>query len=269
MTSAVEKNVLQAYSPCMDFEFHHYEVLDSTMNAARSLAKANNRVSHIIMADFQTSGKGRLEGRKWIARAGHSLLMTLVVRGKANVQASPLRVGLAALEVLARLPRDRSTREQVSPLALKWPNDLLGVSLGKAGKLGGILCEAAGDTLLAGIGINLTRHAYPAELGEFSTSIEETGIIAPEAGSRSGLERLARDIAVQVVSRLENDDWQGSYTKALWAIGGHIRFNIGHPSRGEIMSGTMEGIDAEGCLRVRDELGIIHTYASGEISSLG
>ncbi len=253
----------------MDFEIHHYEVLDSTMNTARSLAKEDNRGSHIIMADFQTSGKGRLEGRKWMARAGHSLLMTLLVREKANVRASPLRVGLAVLEVLARLPRDRSTREQSSPLALKWPNDLLGISRGRAGKLGGILCESAGNTLLAGIGINLTRHAYPEELAEISTSIEESGILVPEAGSRSVLEALARDIAVQVVSRLENDDWQESYTKALWAKGGQIRFTIGHPSRGDIMAGTMEGIDAEGCLQVRDELGTVHAYSSGEISRLG
>ena len=250
----------------MDFLFHHYDALDSTMRMARYLAESDKSVNHIVMADFQTSGKGRIEGRRWMGQAGHSLLMTLVVGGKAGVPALPLRVGLATLEALGCMPRKPGAALRATQLALKWPNDLMGISRERAGKLGGILCEASGDALLAGIGINLTRHAYPVELAANSTSVEETGIIVPDAGSLSGREKLARDIASRVVSRLDDDDWQEAYVKALLAIGRKITFLRGHPSLSDVVTGTMEGIDAAGCLLVKDGFGTVTAYSSGEIS---
>ncbi len=195
--------------------------------------------------------------------------MTLVIGGKTRVPALSLRVGLATLEVLADLPRVPDSREEAHPLAVKWPNDLLGLCQEKTGKLGGILCEAAGDVLLAGIGINLTRHAYPAELAGVSTSIEESGILVTDVNSLLKREELAQAIASRVVYRLDHDGWREEYSKVLWAIGRKIHFCIGHPSRNDIATGTMEGIDDEGRLLVRDGSGTVNAYSSGEISRLG
>jgi BirA family biotin operon repressor/biotin-[acetyl-CoA-carboxylase] ligase len=70
-----------------------------------------------------------------------------------------LVVGLAVAEAV----------EGVAPevrVSLKWPNDL---QVGPR-KLGGVLCESAGDAVVAGIGINL--RSVPPEVRERATSLE-------------------------------------------------------------------------------------------------
>jgi BirA family biotin operon repressor/biotin-[acetyl-CoA-carboxylase] ligase len=102
----------------------------STQEAARDLP-----VGSVVVADFQTDGRGRL-GRRWQAPPGSALLASIVVPAGPLTS---LAAGVAAAEACG--PRVR----------LKWPNDLL---LGGR-KLGGILVEARGERAVVGIGINL------------------------------------------------------------------------------------------------------------------
>jgi BirA family transcriptional regulator, biotin operon repressor / biotin---[acetyl-CoA-carboxylase] ligase len=103
----------------------------STQDVARELP-----VGSIVIADHQTSGRGRLD-RRWEAPPGAALLVSFVL---APYPLLSLAAGVAAAEACG--PRVR----------LKWPNDLL---LGER-KLGGILVEATRDKAVCGIGINLT-----------------------------------------------------------------------------------------------------------------
>jgi len=103
----------------------------STQDVARELP-----VGSIVIADHQTSGRGRLD-RRWEAPPGAALLVSFVLAPNPVLS---LAAGVAAAEACG--PRVR----------LKWPNDLL---LGER-KLGGILVEATPDKAVCGIGINLT-----------------------------------------------------------------------------------------------------------------
>src|SRR2546425_1769819 len=103
----------------------------STQDVARDLA-----VGSVVVADYQTGGRGRLE-RRWISPVGTALLVSFVLQPNPLLS---LAAGVAAAEACGRGVR------------LKWPNDLL---LG-GGKVGGVLVEATPTKAVCGIGINLT-----------------------------------------------------------------------------------------------------------------
>jgi BirA family biotin operon repressor/biotin-[acetyl-CoA-carboxylase] ligase len=102
----------------------------STQDAAAGLP-----VGSVVVADVQTSGRGRL-GRSWTAAPNSALLVSFVC---PSHPLGSLAAGVAAAEACGHGVR------------LKWPNDLL---LGEL-KVGGILVEAKPGRMLVGIGINL------------------------------------------------------------------------------------------------------------------
>jgi BirA family transcriptional regulator, biotin operon repressor / biotin---[acetyl-CoA-carboxylase] ligase len=103
----------------------------STQDVARELP-----IGSVVVADHQTSGRGRLD-RRWEAPPGTALLVSFVL---ARNPLLSLAAGVAAAEACG--PQVR----------LKWPNDLLL----EGRKLGGILVETTGPKAICGIGINLT-----------------------------------------------------------------------------------------------------------------
>src|SRR5260370_3360441 len=102
----------------------------STQDVARELP-----VGSIVIADHQTSGRGRLD-RRWEAPPGAAVLVPVVTAPNPHRSRA---AGVGAAEACG--PRVR----------LKWPNDLL---LDER-KLGGILVEATREKAVCGIGINL------------------------------------------------------------------------------------------------------------------
>jgi BirA family biotin operon repressor/biotin-[acetyl-CoA-carboxylase] ligase len=103
----------------------------STQEVARSLP-----IGSIVVADEQTSGRGRLD-RRWEAPPGTALLASFVLAPHPLLS---LAAGVAGAEACG--PQVR----------LKWPNDLLI----EGRKVGGILIELTAGKAVTGIGVNLT-----------------------------------------------------------------------------------------------------------------
>lgn len=103
----------------------------STQDVARSMP-----IGSIVIADYQTAGRGRLE-RRWDSPEGSALLVSFVLAPRRLLS---LAAGVAAAETCG------------PDVRLKWPNDLLLDDR----KLGGILVETTPDRAVCGIGINLT-----------------------------------------------------------------------------------------------------------------
>lgn len=108
----------------------------------------------ILVADVQTSGRGRLD-RSWDAPAGTSALFSVVVRpyGPHEWGTLTLLAGVAVAEAVQSAAGLK--------VSLKWPNDLIVRSLdapsGRGGKIGGLLAErdAASGAIALGVGINV------------------------------------------------------------------------------------------------------------------
>ncbi len=129
--------------------------VNSTQTIARRLAEEDAPDGTLVWALSQTAGRGRI-GRRWSSAPG-GLYASWLLRPYF----APDRLGAFALacgEALAAALRDFG-----ASIAVKQPNDILALCPdGKARKLCGILCEAAGDSqrlhwLAIGFGVNVNN----------------------------------------------------------------------------------------------------------------
>lgn len=150
----------------------HHAVLGSTNDRAAAWARDGAPHGALVIADAQTSGRGRL-GRRWFSPPGVNVYASVVLRPKTL----ETRHGALGLAVGLGLHAGLSTL--TGGLALKWPNDVLG----GGGKVAGILCESRvqGGTpeIVAGFGINVHPVARPAELADIAIGLEELGVVRP------------------------------------------------------------------------------------------
>ncbi|MCX7027632.1 MAG: biotin--[acetyl-CoA-carboxylase] ligase [Spirochaetes bacterium] len=243
----------------MEFTFHHVGETASTMGLARESAAGSRTGALIVLADSQIAGRGRIEGRSWSGSPSASLLFTLGLRGlDQGLPALPLRVGLAgACALRSRYPG--------LDIRLKWPNDLMALNK----KMGGILCEFSNEWFFAGIGLNLSRAAYPDQLACKATSIDEA--LGREERHGYGLKarkELAFLISQALVSLLADETWKEDYEKLMWAVGEEVAFTVGHPLLGQSEGGIILGVANSGALLLKDKNGKTRSFTSGEISGL-
>ena len=137
----------------------------STNDAAARLAALGAKEGTTVVAEAQTSGRGR-HGRTWFSPAGAGLYVSIVLRPSKG---PGLRLTLAAGVAVAEALRAATGL----PAELKWPNDVM---IGRR-KVAGILAESAWhadalSSVVLGFGVNLREASYPAELAARVTSIE-------------------------------------------------------------------------------------------------
>jgi len=150
-----------------------YESVESTQNIAQQLAENDAPEGTLVLAEQQTSGRGR-RGRQWLSPYGSSVSMSLILRPSLPLQFAP-QMTLVAAVALCRGLRELTGLD----IGIKWPNDLL--INGK--KISGILMESTAEDeriryIIAGIGIgvNLQESDYSDELRKVATSLSlETG----------------------------------------------------------------------------------------------
>jgi len=145
-----------------------FDSIDSTNACARTLGDAGADEGAVVIADFQTNGRGRM-GRAWQAEPDLSLLFSVLLRPPISIERSGLLTLYASI-ALARAA-EKAIGEEVE---CKWPNDLL--LRGK--KFCGILLENSfqqGELSYAviGAGVNVNQNPLPPELSDRATSLAE------------------------------------------------------------------------------------------------
>ncbi len=202
-----------------------------------SAAAAGAPDRSVLVAEYQTAGRGRLD-RRWDAPAGTNLLVSLLFR-EVPEQPHELtqRVALAAVTACAETAG-------VSP-TLKWPNDLLL----DGRKLAGVLAQSGGSGpqyVVVGIGLNVGwAPADGATLG---------GVVEPSAvldAMLAAYDRLPADIAEQ-------------YRHALGTLGQSVRVEL----PGSTVVGRAIDVLRDGRLVVLDECGITHRFDTGDVVHL-
>ena len=147
----------------------HFHEIDSTNTYAKSIVREGDSHGIVITADYQHSGRGRLD-RRWEAPRAQNLLCTYILHPERGIEdwgGLPLLAGLAVAESVF----------DVSGLdaRLKWPNDVL---IGGR-KASGILVESgmgAQSWAIIGIGVNVNQVEFPGEYRLPPTSLaQQTG----------------------------------------------------------------------------------------------
>jgi BirA family biotin operon repressor/biotin-[acetyl-CoA-carboxylase] ligase len=134
--------------------------LDSTNRYLLDEAARGAPAGTVVVADEQTSGRGRL-GRSWVAPPGASLLVSVLLRPRLAPDRLPLltmAAGLAGIDAVAAEGRFDAQ--------LKWPNDVVVDDK----KLAGILAEKVGDAVVIGMGLNVHWESFPGELAGNATA---------------------------------------------------------------------------------------------------
>lgn len=231
------------------------ESCGSTNDEAARMARAGARHGTVVIAERQTSGRGR-EGRVWQSPPG-GLYMSAILRPPLPVVDVPpmtLAIGIGVCDAV---------RASGAPAVLKWPNDVLV----RGRKLAGVLVEAQSqggrlESVVVGIGINLD--------GELAPAVAETGISLAEA---SGTSVPRERFITQLLADLERwiDRYVGVGLDAIipaWTE----RMAAGLAARatvdGQARTGLVAGLDRDGALLLRDDDGIVHRIRSGDVEVL-
>lgn len=118
-------------------------------------AAADRTDLSVLVAGFQSAGRGRSTGRQWLAPAGSSLAISVLLRPAKSAALTPNSFGW--LPLLAGLAMARAVGAFIPAdnVAVKWPNDVLVAEQ----KISGILSELLPDLsgVVIGAGINLTQ----------------------------------------------------------------------------------------------------------------
>lgn len=145
------------------------EETDSTNQRAKTAAATGEQEGLVIVAEQQTSGRGR-RGRGWISPPGENIYMTMLLRPAFDPGRAPMLTLLAACAAAraAMEPGHESPR-------IKWPNDL--VIGGK--KIVGILTEmgmkkSRPDYVIIGVGINCNQTTFSGGLEQKATSLKKS-----------------------------------------------------------------------------------------------
>ncbi len=226
---------------------------ESTMDDAARAAARDAPDGHVVFADRQTQGRGA-HGRTWVSPPGTDLYFSIVARPNVEPGSTAmitLAVGLGVQEAIAGLvPETREVR-------VKWPNDLWI----DGRKCAGILVESRTlgtkiDSVIIGIGVNVNRRDWPAELENTATSIAiARGSDAPVdrelvfanvlGATETWVDRLVSHGGAPIVHALASK---------LALVGERVQWEEG--------AGILEGIDASGAAQVRTDEGLITVHAA-------
>ncbi|NVD43881.1 biotin--[acetyl-CoA-carboxylase] ligase [Qipengyuania atrilutea] len=205
-----------------------------------------------LRAERQSSGRGRL-GRQWEGEKGNLYCSTVVrvLPSDPPPQTLTYAVSLSVFETLQDLIADKSG------LSLKWPNDVLF----EGAKVAGILLERQGDTIVAGIGVNIV-HA-PQIAGRKTVSLREIGTLE-EPNASVFIEKLAQNFAPRV------SEWRSDPRAVMreWQTRSHepgAPLLVSNPD-GSRQAGNFAGLENDGALRLRMPDGSFTRVYAGDVT---
>ena len=241
---------------------HWFNTIDSTNTYAKKLAAQGAPQGTIVIAESQTSGRGRL-GRSFHSPTGKGMYLSLILRPNCDAQSLmhlTCAVGYATCNAVEKASGIRP--------GIKWINDLV---LNKK-KLGGILVELSlrpnsslVDYAIVGIGINCLHDVedFPEELQNIATSLylASSQTLTPSDMSAAVVAELWH-----ISQQLFTDKAQimAAYRTDCITLGQQIVVIRGDEKR----YGTAVDIDLDGQLIV-DINGSIEAVGSGEVSIRG
>ncbi len=234
------------------------DLLTTSTNAvALKAAQAGPSHGHLYLAERQSEGRGR-RGRDWYSPFSGQLCFSLVwsfSQGAAALEGLSLVVGLAMARGLKACG--------ASPVALKWPNDLLC----QGGKLGGILLEMTGDAsgqcqVVIGVGINVNMPKEAAR--QIDQPWVDLRTLLGVAPARTVLAAAVLNELVPCLQEFERsgfapfrDEWQSLHAYT----GRRVRLQTSTLAIG----GICRGVDQAGGLLIETSEGV-QAYHGGEIS---
>jgi len=237
---------------------YHFFKIDSTNSVAMTLGEKGEPHGTVVIAEEQTAGRGRA-GHSWHSEKTNGIYMTVLLRPPISPQQAPLITLVAGLAV-----REAVLEQTGLAPDLRWPNDLL---FGRK-KFCGILTEMNAEQdqihfVAVGIGINVNHERVPDDLSKIATSLR---IETERAQSRVEIvARLLRHLD-SYYNRFVTEGPEAIVTRfsevSSYARGKRVRIE----TASETYTGTTEGLEPGGLLRVRRDDGRVLPVIAGTLS---
>jgi len=231
----------------------YFETIDSTNSYGKKLVNENAADGTVIVADIQTSGRGR-KNRSWLSHSG-GLWFSIILYPNIPPQNGML-VTMAISVSIAQAIKETIGIEPI----IKWPNDL--IINGK--KVCGVLTEidAEMDRInysVVGVGINVNNEIND-EIKDIATSL------SLENKSRVSRVDLLRNILKKFDENyqyLTSDNHK--IIRDLWhSFSDIIGKKIQVAGEKEIFEGVVSDIDDSGCLILETDVGKVRVI-TGDI----
>lgn len=243
-------------------QFRYYPQIGSTNEELTVLARQGAPHGTVLLADHQTSGRGRL-GRSFDSPAGLGIYMSILLRpdcGPNELMHLTCATGAAMCAAIEGAVGIRP--------GIKWTNDLV---LGRR-KLAGILtklgltADGKVDWAIVGVGLNCRQQLrdFPPELRKTAGSLSmalgrdvDRGAVA--AAMMEGLRRMSEDLLIRKTEILQQ------YRRDCITVGQDVSLVRGD----EIRYGHALDVDEAGALVVEFSDGHREAVNSGEVSVRG
>ncbi len=248
----------QLHNSVLGKHIHHYFKAASTNGIAFDRGHAGDPHGTVVIAEEQTAGRGRA-GRAWHSEKTSGIYVTVLLRPSISPILAPLITMVAGLAV-----RDAVLEETGLAPDLRWPNDLL--LAGK--KFCGILTEMHAEPdrvrfVIVGIGVDVNHASMPAALSSIATSLR---MVTGRTHSRLQiLTRLLRNLETYYNRFVAEGSAPilARFTEvSSYARGKRVRITTGN----ETYTGTTDGLDPSGLLRVRRDDGRCEVVISGDVA---
>lgn len=256
----LDAGVVQAFlgEAAAEFELEVVDTVESTNTLLLRKAALGAPHASVLVAEYQTQGKGR-RGRRWEACLGGTLTFSLLWRfnqGIAQLGGLSLAVGVALIRAMKGLG--------VADAAVKWPNDVIH----HYRKLGGILIELQGEALgpaAAVIGVGLNLRLGEDTKGRIDQAVTDVRELVGGVPARNELlASLLRNLG-DVLREFEQagfaalrEEWEAAHAYHRRGVALFL------PS-GERETGEVQGVAEDGALLVETGAGV-KRFAAGEIS---
>lgn len=209
-----------------------------------------------LFAELQHAGRGRW-GRRWQSAYGAGIYLSLLWNFP------PIASGIGGLGLACAISVARRLRALgAAALGLKWPNDLVGPQ----GKLGGVLCELAGEAngpcaAVIGIGLNVR---LPFNAPQFDQPAIDLARLLDGAVPDRNV--VAAEVLAGLIECCRTYERQGfAAYEAAWddydlLLGQPVRLHLADKS----IEGIARGVDSRGALRLEQPGGTM-TFFSGDL----
>jgi BirA family biotin operon repressor/biotin-[acetyl-CoA-carboxylase] ligase len=239
---------------------HRLESTTSTMDEARTLAQKGAPSGTLVVALHQTAGRGR-RGRQWMSDTHEGLWCTFILKPEHTTAPLHTYSLVAALSVCQTFHSLGITQARV-----KWPNDIW-IQHKKAA---GLLLEAESNTLLLGIGINLSAAhtlSLPKDIENTYTGLLEHITPTPTANA------LRETLLEKLLAQLKHDYLQWAqeglspYLQAWESMDALHQSYVSAEIGAETVQGYAQGIEPDGRIRIATSDGMRYV-GSGEVIRL-
>ncbi len=231
------------------------EEIDSTNQYLKGISPESPEEMVIVVADYQTAGKGQ-GVHTWESERGKNLLFSLMVQPRWVPVGRQFLLSMAGALAL----KD-ALESYTDGISLKWPNDVYWHDK----KISGTLIETTVDShglkkCIYGIGVNINQEEFHSDA---PNPVSLRQILGHEVDREEVLQKIisAFEEYYELLRRASYIDISGLYHQALYRRKGYHRYQ---DADGEFEGAFVE-VEDDGHLILHDRKGVIRSYTFGEL----